>query len=186
MLPTVYQGMYNAITRWGPPTELSACTITISSLSSLSFPEWWSLNCFLPWSILDCVSMPTTLWVIYLLYRPCVLFNISSSFHCIPSHKLAGGLLTGRYKYSDLESQPEGRFFSDAKWSTAWVALDQLASIGNKSTLIMVAENWTQGPSLEQLVLLPLSYGYQPITLSMGSFLRMKSFWSIYNRACGT
>ena len=131
VLPTVYQGMYNAITRWGPPTELTA---------------WYYYNLFFLFSFLPRMVEPELFPALryfglrFYAYNPvsdlfpiaCVLFNISSSSCCIPTHKLAGGLLTGRYKYSDLESQPEGRFFSDAKWSVTWVALECLASTGNK------------------------------------------------------
>ena len=48
---------------------------------------------------------------------PCLrAFNIA--FYAY--NPLAGGLLTGRYKYDDLESQPAGRFFTGGKWAEAY------------------------------------------------------------------
>eukprot|EP00048_Salpingoeca_helianthica_P022998 m.21628 g.21628 ORF g.21628 m.21628 type:complete len:326 (-) comp8117_c0_seq2:42-1019(-) len=61
VLPTIYQGMYNAITR---------------DVERELFPAL------------------RTLGIAFYAYNP-----------------LAGGLLTGRYKYSDLQTKPRGRFF---------------------------------------------------------------------------
>jgi aflatoxin B1 aldehyde reductase len=64
VLPTVYQGMYNAFTR---------------EVERELFPALRRLN------------------IAFYAYNP-----------------LAGGLLTGRYKFSDLGSQPTGRFFGNS------------------------------------------------------------------------
>jgi len=69
ILPTVYQGMYNAITR-GVELELFPC-----------------------------------------------LRHFNISFYAY--NPLAGGLLTGRYKYEDLENEPTGRFFGNG-WAEAY------------------------------------------------------------------
>jgi len=71
VLPTVYQGMYNAFTR---------------DVERELFPALHRLN------------------IAFYAYNP-----------------LAGGLLTGRYKFSDLESQPTGRFFGNA-WADRYRA----------------------------------------------------------------
>jgi aflatoxin B1 aldehyde reductase len=70
VLPTVYQGMYNAITRKVEP-ELFPCL------------RQFGLR--------------------FYAYNP-----------------LAGGILSGRYKYTDKEQAPEGRFFGD-NWAKAYV-----------------------------------------------------------------
>lgn len=66
VLPTVYQGMYNAITR---------------DVDRELFPCLRALN------------------MSFYAYNP-----------------LAGGLLTDRYKYEDLETKPHGRFFGSSAW----------------------------------------------------------------------
>lgn len=69
VLPSIYQGMYNAITR-DVERELLPCLRALN--------------------------------MAFYAYNP-----------------LAGGLLTGRYKYSDLETKPKGRFFG-VGWDKAY------------------------------------------------------------------
>jgi len=69
ILPTVYQGMYNPITR-SVETELFPC-----------------------------------------------LRHFKISFYAY--NPLAGGLLTGRYKFTDTENEPVGRFFGNS-WAEAY------------------------------------------------------------------
>jgi len=59
-------------------------------------------------------SAPCSLYfilLVFFVYHPLIVH--------LPVPKLAGGLLTGRYQYKDLEKQPDGRFFCDPKWSPA-------------------------------------------------------------------
>lgn len=70
VLPTVYQGMYNPVTR-AVEAELFPCL--------------------------------RALGIAFYAYNP-----------------LAGGLLTGRYQYADLATQPPGRFFTGGKWAEAY------------------------------------------------------------------
>jgi len=106
ILPTVYQGMYNFMTR--------DCEREL-------FPALKRLN------------------IAFYAYNP-----------------LAGGLLTGRYKFEDLESQPIGRFFGnewaqryrDRYWKkenfTALEALQKTVKeeYGDKTTMAQVAIRW--------------------------------------------
>ena len=141
--------MYNAITRWGTPTELTACIITISCFFPSQDSRIWTVSCTeVLWTAFLCLQ--SCEWFIY--YIDLVFFSTSLPYF----------LLQACWWVADREVQVQ--WSRKPTWRKVFLWCKVEHNVSNfracclnweltpiqweKWIILAVARNWIQGPWL--------------------------------------